>query len=465
MLLGTTPTLLADVEFGNDDYTKLLVHFDSMAYMNVAKGATTCRLLTPYNTQIMGTKKFGAGALRLNGTSSSFAVVKNSPDFDFGNGSFTVDWWQYATSWVNGSAIFRRQSDNTCQGFLLGHISTTLGNLVYMASNTSSWDIANAVSLGALPALNTWVHYAVVRNGNTFYTFMNGVQQATWTSSLSLMAAPANHAMYIGHWGGNGFNGYVDEIRISKGIARWTANFTPPTRAYGPTPDYSAWHTVGLYHFNNITNAGGTAFVDSSPYAYPATGGNGYGHPYNAFVGGGQGSSYFNAGNYYNVLNGGWDLDFGNGDFTIDWWDWRSDTTDGRSAMVRTTVTLTYQPFLIGYASGGTLYCYCSNDNANWNILGNFSLGTFAVNEWSHRAIVRKNGVFYGFKNGVLQSTNANANSALTIQARGNEQMFVGVWNYEGGQYWAYGLMDELRISKGIGRWTTNFTPPTLPYN
>jgi len=63
-----------------------------------------------------------------------------------------------------------------------------------------------------------------------------------------------------------------------------------------------------------------------------------------------------------------------------------------------------------------------------------------------------------------LPGTGAYAGSAAAIPNRGSEPMFVGVWNAEGAQYWGYGLIDELRISKGIARWTANFTVPTSPY-
>jgi hypothetical protein len=80
--------------------------------------------------------------------------------------------------------------------------------------------------------LTTWTHYAITRAGTVFRTFKNGVQQDTWTSSLALKAA--SDTLTIGKWSTTYFSGYMEEVRISKGIARWTANFTPPAKAYGP---------------------------------------------------------------------------------------------------------------------------------------------------------------------------------------------------------------------------------------
>lgn len=462
MLPQVAPALFS-TEVGNDTYTKLLMHFNDMRFMNEAIGVTgPPRISTPHQTVLnTSIKKFGTSSLYFaGGAGYGYVFVPNSADFDFGTGDFTVDWWQYMVSAVNGSCVVRRNLGNTAQGLLLGYINTSVGQVhCYMSSDNTNWDIANAQNMGAY-TLNTWTHLAVVRSGNTFRTFKDGVQQATWTSSLALAAGGDD--MTIGHWSGNNWNGYVDEFRISKGIARWTANFAPPAQAYGPAPpDRSAYHTVYLCHFDGASGAGGTAFPDASPYAKGNTSATAYGHPYNKF---GGGSVYWDAASFYLSLPGSQDFDFGSGDFTIDWWDWRSDTTNGRPLFVRWGGARSYQPFLIGYQSGNNLYCYASNDNASWNILSTFDIGTFVVNEWSHRALVRKDGTFYGFKDGVLIGTAASSLALPYYQSV--NQSLLGAWNPDApsGTQWSYGLTEELRVSKGIARWTSNFTPPTVAY-
>src|SRR4029077_8351611 len=156
----------------------------------------------------------------------------NSPDWDFGAGDFTIDWWEYrSTAGDNRSAIIRDHT-KSYQAFLCGYeASGTL--LFYASSDNATWDIASAQSMGPVN-LTTWKHMAVTRSGNTFRTFQGGVQQATWTSTKAL--AVGNGSLCIGTslWVPAYFNGYMEEVRISKGIARWTANFTPPSKAYGP---------------------------------------------------------------------------------------------------------------------------------------------------------------------------------------------------------------------------------------
>jgi hypothetical protein len=87
---------------------------------------------------------------------------------------------------------------------------------------------------------DTWYHIAIVRYGtgiNNVYAFVNGVSQTlTWHNSLAAAASmpDVGAVLTIGGsaYGGDSLNGWIDEVRISKGIARWTANFTAPTSAY-----------------------------------------------------------------------------------------------------------------------------------------------------------------------------------------------------------------------------------------
>lgn len=86
------------------------------------------------------------------------------------------------------------------------------------------------------PSLNTWYHIAITRDANgTIRHFINGQQVNSWVNTYPLTSGSQN--LFIG--GINGYsssslNGNIDEVRISKGIARWTASFTPPDHEYGP---------------------------------------------------------------------------------------------------------------------------------------------------------------------------------------------------------------------------------------
>lgn len=164
----------------------------------------------------------GRTALFLNGQQQYLEGV-NSNDFDFGKDDFTIDWWECRGSASELMAVFA--SDTMLNsGILVG--DAVNGNISsWLSASGTGWDIASNQSMGKI-ILNQWVHYALVRNGSSFYTFQNGKLQSTWQSTAPVLVGRGNPVI-----GRNGdsyyFNGYIDDFRISKGIARWTADFEP----------------------------------------------------------------------------------------------------------------------------------------------------------------------------------------------------------------------------------------------
>ena len=82
-------------------------------------------------------------------------------------------------------------------------------------------------------SINTWYHIAVTRSGNTFKSFINGVVEKTFTVSGTIYSdttIPYNIGR-SGYSSGGYFyyNGYMDDLRITKGVARYTTTFTPPS--------------------------------------------------------------------------------------------------------------------------------------------------------------------------------------------------------------------------------------------
>jgi hypothetical protein len=134
---------------------------------------------------------------------------------------------------VAGGTVFARDADIQYSPILAGY--EYLGNVVlWMTQSGSAWNIAGGDSIG-VASYGAWVHRAVCRDGNTIRTFMNGTQVATISSSLALAASTADVGIGTYLAGTYFYHGYIDELRISKGVARWTSDFTPPTEAYGPS--------------------------------------------------------------------------------------------------------------------------------------------------------------------------------------------------------------------------------------
>lgn len=226
MFLGEIQVAAAgDVD---DEYTVALLHFDGsdsgIVFSDEANTAIERFGDSQTKTAI---KKFGTASGYFDGNGDA-VYLGNSPEFDFGSGDFTVDWWEYRTSNANAKTTIARHS-NTC-AFLLGYSNNGTNILCYMSSNGTSWDIASAKIFGAVE-LNAWHHFAVCRSGNNFYLFRDGVAGDSWTSSAALYAGVS--PLQIGRFNNVYFAGYIDELRISKGIARWTSEFTPPSTPYG----------------------------------------------------------------------------------------------------------------------------------------------------------------------------------------------------------------------------------------
>jgi hypothetical protein len=87
-------------------------------------------------------------------------------------------------------------------------------------------------------SLNTWTHIAITRSGSTWRCFVNGTLEATATAAVTLYTGTGLISSGANPVGDNSLTGYIDELRITKGYARYTATFTPPTAAFpniGPT--------------------------------------------------------------------------------------------------------------------------------------------------------------------------------------------------------------------------------------
>jgi len=179
-------------------------------------------------------KKFGVSSLFFDGW-QDWIWSPNSPDFQLGAGDFTLEFW-YQPSGSGGISgvkqiINSASAPNTNNSYAISTNGTSL--LYYLSSTGSTWDIANGVSIGTV-ATNNRYHIALVRDGNTFRPFLNGTQGTTTVSSASLFANTGDFRW--GMYNNSGYVvGYFDSIRLTKNVARYTANFTPPSEDF---PDF-----------------------------------------------------------------------------------------------------------------------------------------------------------------------------------------------------------------------------------
>lgn len=210
---------------GNDEFTKLLLHFDgadgSTTFIDSSASAHVMMLSGPGLNEIDTAQSvFGGSSYRKGPSTTIYAAA--SADWNFGTGSFTVDTWIRFAS-TSRQYIF----DVGINGSILV-ISPTTGVVeVYGPSS-------HVINAGSTPfSTDVWYHIALVRDGNSWTVYRDGVAYASATDSRSW--GSSSSLFLVGQYGdgGIGMDGWMDEFRVSKGIARWTANFTPPTRPYG----------------------------------------------------------------------------------------------------------------------------------------------------------------------------------------------------------------------------------------
>jgi hypothetical protein len=169
-------------------------------------------------------KKYGTGSIEFDGN-GDWLKVPNSVDIQLGTGNFTIEFWVYLASGDTGSARGLVAKGGASTGWLVSLDSSQKVVFTYTTSTITS--------SGAITT-NAWNHIAVVRSGtgsNQTKIYISGTNDGTGTVSTNFNQT---EVMYIGanRAAGDPMKGFIDDLRITKGIARYTANFTPPSAAF-----------------------------------------------------------------------------------------------------------------------------------------------------------------------------------------------------------------------------------------
>lgn len=207
--------------------TSLLLNFTNAGIFDAAMKSD---METVGNAQVStAAAKYGTTSAAFDGNGDYLVAPSNSV-FDLGAGNFTIECWFNANSFASPFGLVSRYAySGSGSGWLLQVRSATsirflVGNDVYFDSTVST------MSTG------TWYHVAAVRNGTTNTLYLNGTQVGQATG-VAAFADATTTTLQVGrtHTISDDFNGYMDDLRITKGYARYTSNFTPPS---APLPVY-----------------------------------------------------------------------------------------------------------------------------------------------------------------------------------------------------------------------------------
>jgi len=421
------------------------------------------------------------GSTYFDGT-GDFLTTASSSAFGFGTGAFTIECWLY---WIGGSG------ENT-----LVCVDVTNGVNIFL--NSSGWGIgARAVAVnnqfGTAPTKNMWHHIAVSRSGSTIYAFIDGVQVYSGANSTDYQAAGPFGIAAIGTATGNIINGYISDLRVVKGTAVYTSNFSPPTapltavantqlltcQTWQPTNNNMAVDNGPAAHL--ATRSGNVSQSSFSPYGsghsmyFNVGGSSGYLLPvglYSKTGNTGSGSInipgaftfecwvYLTAGGRHCMMGSpnGWA-------YTTDWGFVIMDTTNGQST--------SFNPGF-GFMRSGTSGYGC-------NILYGSNLGYPTLNTWHHLAVSRdSSNQWYLYVDGVKGiNTNFNAISHAYVQFDANSgisgsfALYPAVANFNGfvsggnsSQSAAgfNGYISDMRLVNGTALYTgSSLTMPTQP--
>jgi hypothetical protein len=397
-------------------------------------------------TQSSAESKFGGKSCYFDGTGDY--VTSDTSAAQFGTSDFCVEFWLYitaaATNHQYGSCLFdTRGTQQSFNGIAL--FLNSSGVLTTYDANT----FANASASSAVP-FSQWVHVAAVRRSGTQQIYVNGAVVLSYASSYNHTGTQLTIGGTVDYRDGSGdfkLTGYIDEFRVTKDSAReYTGGFTPPASAF---PDGEA--NVSLLLHMDGSN-GSTTFTDSSSNGVSMTA-----SASNATITTAQskfgGASASFAGTNGRVSGSNSSLfQFGTGDFTVEMW-------------VRVASSGAYQTFFTTRSSstaedGNAIWVGLNTGTLTPIVYSDLLLATSSVSltagTWSHLAVSRTSGRLRIFVDGV-QAASVSDSTNFTV---GHPTLGYTLAN----EHPLTGHIDELRITKGVSRFTGAISPPTSAF-
>ena len=432
---------------------KFLGSFDGSDAATSASDDAGLRTLTFSNGAALSTsvKKFGTASLKIDpdDDQANAKVLTDSPsDFAFGTDDFTIEMWFYKTVNAHMFLFDMRGGGDTTSTDGLTVVMGGGGNTeLDLNLNKSTILRCNMDAISN----DQWHHYAVSRDSNVYRVFIDGALQGSVSNSTNLNQ---NRPMMIGNahntgsGGGFSWNGYIDEIRVTKGTARYTPNFTPATSAFASADDDVSFLSSFDGSDGDTTTSGLDESDNNLTIAYSS--GDELSSDEKKF----GTTSLFVDDNVTISSSAGFNM--GTGEFTIEgWWYFTSFSN-----------SFGIWDQWVGSATGaGNSQMWMSHSTAGkvkWYYDGGSLLQsstTMSTGEWIHIAFVRESGVLKMYFNGELDSNT----QSFTGQFGKTGTVFLGDQHAGGGGAPDY-YVDELRVTKGLARYKESFTAPTSAF-
>jgi len=395
-------------------------------------GDVRIQAFSPFNPTIAYSAAVVGGSGYFDG-SDSLSLASNAA-FDFGSGEFTVEMWVYSTAAIGST-----------QTMLIGGVST--GFVTFRITDSAllidRYNQALDLSGSTSNPPNTWAHIAFVRDVNTLRIYKNGVQVTSGSTSQSYNLGEPNIAAGAGL---GSFTGYFSGLRILKGQCLYPngTTFAVPT-----APPTAIANTSVLLNFTNdpIADATSKNVVETVGDAKISTLQSKWGGSSILFDGNGD-SLAMNPANQL-LLN-----DFTKTGYvgTIEMWYRPIALTSPRSCLIGHW--LNNAGWTIDVSSAGDVFL--SNNGAGTSI----SLSTkVTTGAWHHFAVVNTGSILNIYLNGINVGTASNYSSS---NPGIGQLLYVGIRSDN--SLPTNGYINDLRITQGLARYTSNFTPPTSAF-
>jgi len=365
---------------------------------------------------------------------------------DYGTGSFTIECW-YMFKQVGPYSL----------GLIISQTVSGNNNLLIAINSNRAINIwlggaELGTSANSVIPLNTWCHVALVRNGTSVKVYVNGTSALTSTSSASIGGGMVPCINGYGHASGYGNICYISNMRIVKGLAVYTSNFTPPTSPVtltsngGATPSTAPtsgqvsllcdFTNGGIFDnaTKNVLTTVGDAKVSTSDVKF-GTG---------SMLFDGVGNSLQN-----NTSEGATSTTFGTANFTIEMWVLLNTASTVQGICEASQLTAIAGRFYLRLEGGKFRFgSYPISDSLVSNQIS-------VASTWYHLAVSRSGTLLKMFLNGTQVDSETDSTnfigSGITVGAIA-------------GPFYLNGNIDDLRITKGVARYTANFTPPARAF-
>ena len=402
----------------------------------------------------------GKWSCQFESAASNYLQLASSSDFAFGTGDFTIECFvNFLGTDEYSGGIFSLNSFAPAMA-----LRDTTGLTIYTPSAGQK-----ITGNSGLFTVGVWYHLAYVRASGVIKVYKDG-SLVTWndgTSSVSDTGNVTNTNFIIGKYYSDDYtlDGYISNLRVVKGTAVYTSNFTPPTE-----PLTAITNTVLLTccsnRFKDKSTSAHRVAPDASGVNHMTSTNLPEVHPfspyspsdaYSASVNGG--SVYFiKTDNSYLTLSDATDFDFGTGDYTVEMWAYPTDTFNTNWAMAVSTIGVNqYWAWTDG---GGTESAAGLSTYPGGGYSGSFDHMPNRFS-WSHIVFQNTSGTENWYVNGVRVYNTTN-NPSFSASATG---LRIGDSPHYSGQFQYGGYLTDIRVVKGSNAYTngSTITVPTAP--